>query len=150
MAVTKDRAQANNNNNKTNPNPNNDTLVSHPQLILGPVHLTRSKHTSDPSAKSLPERVKTLRHHILPERARTLCFQSPPEGEKTVCTGIYCIYPRKFERPTSGRQTKHFIPQWERRGAHSFQIGILKLGYRLPFKNHLRLSRTRGHLKRLQ
>ena len=34
------------------------------------------------------------------------------------------------------------MDQWESRGSHHFQTDILKQGYRLPFKNHPKLSRS--------
>ena len=55
--------------------------------------------------------------------------------------GTY-IYPRKHKRPPSGGRLKWFINQWEQQGAHPFHLDILKQGYRLPFRDHPKLSRT--------
>ena len=41
-----------------------------------------------------------------------------------------------------GGRLKWFINEWEKQGAHPFHLDLLRLGYRLPFREHPRLSRT--------
>ena len=41
-----------------------------------------------------------------------------------------------------GGRLKWFVKQWEQQGAHPFHLDILKQGYRLPFRDHPKLSKT--------
>ena len=41
-----------------------------------------------------------------------------------------------------GGRLKWFVKQWEQQGAHPFYLDILKQSYRLPFRDHPKLSRT--------
>ena len=81
----------------------------------------------------------------LPERPKTLSIQTPPEGAKTPCVQLSkaSIYTQENikDLPVGGR-LKWFVKQWEQQGAHPFHLDILKQGYRLPFRDHPKLSRT--------
>ena len=81
----------------------------------------------------------------LPERPKTLSTQTPPEGAKTPCVQLSkaSIYTQENikDLPVGGR-LKWFVKQWEQHGAHPFHLDILKQGYRLPFRDHPKLSRT--------
>ena len=91
------------------------------------------------------ERAKTLDTKSLPERAKTLSSSTPQEGVKTPCIQLVkvpvSIQENVKDLPVRGR-LKWFINEWEKQGAHPFHLDLLRLGYRLPFREHPRLSRT--------
>ena len=81
----------------------------------------------------------------LPERPKTLSIQTAPEGAKTQCVQLSkaSIYTQEnIKDPPLGGRLKWFVKQWEQQGAHPFHLDILKQGYRLPFRDHPKLSRT--------
>ena len=135
--------------------PNNDTLQSPPPLNPGQPLSTHSGHhwenNSYEPQKQFPlnrpytERAKTLDTKSLPERAKTLSSSTPQEGVKTPCVQLVKVSVSTQENikdlPVGGR-LKWFINEWEKQGAHPFHLDLLRLGYRLPFREHPKLSRT--------
>ena len=135
--------------------PNNDTLQSPPPLNPGQPLSTHSGHhwenNSYEPQKQFPlnrpytERAKTLDTKSLPERAKTLSSSTPQEGVKTPCVQLVKVSVSSQENikdlPVGGR-LKWFINEWEKQGAHPFHLDLLRLGYRLPFREHPKLSRT--------
>ena len=53
-----------------------------------------------------------------------------------------CIYSRKSKKPASGGQTEAVPPEWEKQGSHRLIIGLIRDGYRLPFRERSNLSRV--------
>ena len=74
----------------------------------------------------------------------------PTRGrENSVCTGYIqtssvqkCIYSRKSEKPASGGRLRQFLPEWEKQGSHRLIIGLIRDGYKLPFRECPNLSRV--------
>ena len=102
------------------------------------------------SVLTLPERVKTPCVQPLLEREKTPCVQSPPEGEKTLCVQDISnqvqfksvhIQEKLQNLPVGGR-LRQFFPEWERLGSHRLIIGIIRDGYKLPFRERPNLSRV--------
>ena len=97
---------------------------------------------------SLPEREKTLCVPSLPEREKTLCLQSPPEGEKTLRVQDisnqvqFNSVQEKLQNLTVGGRLRQFLPEWERLGSHRLISGLIRHGYKLPFRESPNLSRV--------
>ena len=120
-----------------------------------------------------PEGEKTLSVSTLPEREKTPCVQSPLEGEKTPCVlslpereKTPCVqFPPERKKtlyvqdisnqvqfnnvqdklqnlPVGGR-LRQFLPEWERLGSHRLITGLIRDGYKLPFRERPNLSRVR-------
>ena len=118
--------KANNNNHL-----NNDTLQSPPLLNPGQPLSTRSGH-------------QTLNNKPYTEKAKTVCYH-PTGGRKvSMCTVSQgpCIYPRKYKRLPGGRQTKVVCKTVGRTRCSPLPTGSHRQGYRLPFREHLKLSWT--------
>ena len=133
---------------------NNDTPQSPSPFSPGQPLLTHSGHPWDntshkpqkhcPTNRPYSERAKTLDLNSLPERAKTLSSITPHEGVKTPCVQLVMIPVSTQENikglPLGGR-LKWFIKEWERQVAHTCHLDLLRLGYRLPFREHPKLSR---------
>ena len=124
-----------NNKHKTNDIPQSSPPLNHGQLPSTPSGLPWDPH-------------KPLNHpgsSGLPERQVTLSKNTPPEGVKTpsVRLGKVPLYIQENikDLPVGGR-LKWFVEHWEKQGAHPFQLDLLRQGYRLPFRDHPKLSRT--------
>ena len=124
-----------NNKHKTNDTPQSSPPLNHGQLPSTPSGLPWDPH-------------KPLNHpgsSGLPERQVTLSKNTPPEGVKTpsVQLGKVPLYIQENikDLPVGGR-LKWFVEHWEQQGAHPFQLDLLRQGYRLPFRDHPKLSRT--------
>ena len=104
------------------------------------------------SVLSLPEREKTP--CTVPTRGggETPCVQSPPEGEKTL--GVQSqdisnlvqfksvkIQEKTKDLPVGGR-LRQFLPEWEKHGPHQLITGLIRDGYKLPFRERPSLSRV--------
>ena len=89
----------------------------------------------------------SIREHLPTREAKDSdqSIHTPPEGSKTPCVQLSKapIYTQENTKdlPVGGR-LKWFVKQWEQQGAHPFHLDILKQGYRLPFRDHPKLSRT--------
>ena len=114
-----ERTQANSN--KTNHNSNNDTLISHPHLILGPHHSTPFKVYFGSQCKNPTREGKDSETSHPSGEGKDSMFPIPPEG-KRICVqeSIIFIQESLKDLPVGGK-LKYFVPQWERRGAHQFQ-----------------------------
>ena len=99
-----------------------------------------------------PEGEKTLSVLSIPEREKTPCVQSPPESEKTL--GVQCqdisnlvqfksvyIQEKAKDLPVGGR-LRQFLPEWEKHGSHRLITGLIRDGYKLPFRERPNLSRV--------
>ena len=53
-----------------------------------------------------------------------------------------CIYSRKGEKSASGGRLRQFLPEWKKRGSHQLIIGLIRDGYKLPFRERSNLSRV--------
>ena len=109
------------------------------------------------SATTLPERKRTPCFHTPPEGVRTPCIQTPQEGEKTPCShtpqeGVKtpCVQShivfiqdqvQKKTNLTVGSRLKTFLPAWKNLGAHRSIQNLIAEGYKLPFREHPKLSR---------
>ena len=71
-------------------------------------------------------------------RGKTLCVQSPPEGKKTLCVQDISNQVQ-FK---SVHIKEKFLPEWEKRGYHRLIIGLIRDGYKLPFRECPNLSRV--------
>ena len=85
-----------------------------------------------------------------PEGGKTLCVQSPPEGEKTL--GVQCqdisnlvqfksvyIHEKTKDLPVGGR-LRQFLLEWEKHESHRLITGLIRDGYKLPFRECPNLS----------
>ena len=95
-----------------------------------------------------PEGEKTLSVLTLPEREKTLCVQSPPEGEKTLCVQDisnevqFNSVQEKLQNLPVGGRLRQFLPERERLGSHQLITGLIRDGYKLPFRECPNLSRV--------
>ena len=112
------------------------------------------------SVLTLPEREKTPCVQSPPEREKTPCVQSPPEGEKTPCVlslpereKTLCVQDisnqvqfnsvqEKLQNLPVGGRLRQFLPEWERLGSHRLITGLIRDGYKLPFRERPNLSRV--------
>ena len=122
------------------------------------------------SATTLQERERTPCPHTLPERVRTPCFLSPQEGERTphFLTPQEGVKTPRSHTPQEGVKTpsvqshivfiqdqvqnennlkvgsrlKLFLPVWKNLGAHHSIQNLIAEGYKLPFRERPKLSRT--------
>ena len=95
---------------------------------------------------------KTLCVQSPPQGGKTLCVQSPPEGEKTLGVQsqdisnlvqfkhVY-IQEKAKDLPVGGR-LRQFLPGWEKHGSHWLITGLIRDGYKLPFRECPNLSRV--------
>ena len=110
--------------------------------------LTLPEREKTPCVQSPPEGEKTPCVLPLPEREKTLCVKSPPEGEKTlVCTGLsnqvqFNSVQEKLQNLPVGGRLRQFFPEWERLGSHRLITGLIRNGYKLPFRERPNLSRV--------
>ena len=90
----------------------------------------------------------------VPTRGRKESMSTVPTrgGENSVCTVseyilpssvTKCIYSRKVKRdlPVGGR-LRQFLPDWKKQGCHQLILGLIKDGYKLPFRECPKLSRV--------
>ena len=75
---------------------------------------------------------------------KTPCVHSPPEGEKTLGVqsqdisnlvqfkSVY-IQEKAKDLPVGGR-LRQFLPEWEKHGSHRLITGLIRDGYKLPFR----------------
>ena len=95
-----------------------------------------------------PEGEKTLSVLTLPEREKTPCVQSPPEGEKTLCVQDisnevqFNSVQEKLQNLPVGGRLRQFLPERERLGSHELITGLIRDGYKLPFRECPNLSRV--------
>ena len=95
-----------------------------------------------------PEGEKTLSVLTLPEREKTLCVQSPPEGEKILCVQDtsnqvqFNSVQEKLQNLPVGGRLRQFLAEWERLGSHQLITGLIRDGYKLPFRECPNLSRV--------
>ena len=80
---------------------------------------------------------------------KTLCVQSPPEGEKTLCVQsqdisnqvqFQNVHIQEKVKKLPGGRLRQFLPEWEKQGSHQLIIGLIKDGYKLPFRERPKLS----------
>ena len=83
---------------------------------------------------------------------KTPCEQSPPEREKTLGVqsqdisnlvqfkSVY-IQEKAKDLPVGGR-LRQFLPEWEKHGSHRLITGLIRDGYKLPFRERPNLSRV--------
>ena len=85
-----------------------------------------------------------------PEGGKTPCVQSPPEGEKTLVVRsqdtpnlvqFKSVFIPEKDLPVGGR-LRQFLPEWEKHGSHWFITGLIRDGYKLPFRERPNLSRV--------
>ena len=93
---------------------------------------------------------KTLCVQPPPEGGKTPCVQSPPEGEKTLLVRsqdtpnlvqFKSVFIHKKDLPVGGR-LRQFLPEWEKHGSHRLITGLIRDGYKLPFRECPNLSRV--------
>ena len=93
---------------------------------------------------------KTLCVQPPPEGGKTPCVQSPPEGEKTLLVQsqdtsnlvqFKSVFIQEKDLPVGGR-LRQFLPEWEKHGSHRLITGLIRDGYKLPFREHPKLSRV--------
>ena len=106
---------------------------------LKPLSVSPLPERVETPCHSLPERQKTPCLLSLPEREKTLRVQSPPEGEKTLCVQSKSVF--IHEQPPVGGRLSQFVSQWELNKAHPAILGIIKEGYKLPFRERPKLTR---------
>ena len=115
-------------------------MTLHNLLNPGQPLSTLSEHLWDVKTHKQPRTTKSFT-----EKAKTLDIKTQPEGVKTPCVQLVkfpvSILENTKDLPVGGR-LKWFAKQWKIQGAHPFQVNLLKVGYRLPFKEHPKLSRT--------
>ena len=114
--------------------------------------LTLPERVKTSCVQSPPEGEKTLCVQPPPEGGNTLCVQSPPEGKKTLCVqsqdiskqvqlkSVY-IQEKAQNLPVGGR-LRQFLPEWEKQGSRQLIIGLIRDGYKLPFRERPKLSRV--------
>ena len=89
----------------------------------------------------------------VPNGGKTQCVQSPPEEEKTLCVQSQDIsnqdqfqnvyIQEKAKKPTSGGQAQTVSSRvGKKQGSQRLIIGLIKDGYKLPFKERPKLSRV--------
>ena len=114
--------------------------------------LTLPERVKTPCVQSPPEGEKTLCVQPLPERGKTLCVQSPPEGEKTLCVQdisnqvqLKSVHiQEKLQNLPVGGRLRQIRLEWERLGSHRLITGLIRDGYKLPFRECPNLSRVPG------
>ena len=103
-----------------------------------------------PCVQSLQERVKTPFVQSLQEREKTPCVQSLQEREKTLCVQCQSVFiPDQHFKLSSqepevvpvGGRLRRFLPEWEKQKAHQSILSLIQDGYKLPFREHPKLSR---------
>ena len=91
---------------------------------------------------------KTLCVQPPPEGGKTPCVQSPPEGEKTLLVRsqdtpnlvqFKSVFIQEKDLPVGGR-LRQFLPEWEKHGSHRLITGLIRDGYKLPFRECPNLS----------
>ena len=141
-----------------------DVLLDYPPQYVPP------EGKKSLSATTLQERERTPCPHTLSERVRTPCFLSPQEGERTPCfhtqeegvktpcshtpqEGVQtpCVQShivfiqdqvQNKENLKVGSRLKSFLPVWKNVGAHHSIQNLIAEGYKLPFRERPKLSRT--------
>ena len=131
---------------------------------------TLQERERTPCPHTLPERVRTLCFLSPQEGERTPCFHTPQEGVKTPCShtpqeGVKtpCSHTPQEGIKTPGVQShivfiqdqvqnennlkmgsrlKFFLPVWKNLGAHHSIQSLIAEGYKLPFRERPKLSRT--------
>ena len=75
---------------------------------------------------------------------------TPPEGEKTLVVRsqetpnlvqFKSVFIQEKDLPVGGR-LRQFLPEWEKHGSHQLIVGLIRDGYKLPFREHPNLSRV--------
>ena len=77
-----------------------------------------------------------------PEGGKTPCVQSPPEEEKTLVVQsqhtpklvqFKSVFISEKDLPVGGR-LRQFLPEWKKHGSHQLITGLIRDGYKLPFR----------------
>ena len=93
---------------------------------------------------------KTLCVQPPPEEGKTPCVQSPPQWEKTLVVRsqdtpnlvkFKSVFIQEKDLPVGGR-LRQFLPEWEKHGSHQLITGLIRDGYKLPFRECPNLSRV--------
>ena len=83
------------------------------------------------------------------EGKESVCTVPSRGGENSVCTGY--IQPssvksvhiqEKLQNLPVGGRLRQFLPEWEKLGSHQLIIGLIRDGYKLPFRERPNLSRV--------
>ena len=136
-------------------------------MLLGdPLHcvfpVTPPEGEKTLSVLSLPEREKTLCVQSPKGEGKTPCVQPPPEGGKTPCVQsppegqkalvvqsqdtpklvqFKSVFIPEKDLPVGGR-LRQFLPEWEKHGSHRLITGLIRDGYKLPFRERPNLFRV--------
>ena len=112
--------------------------------------LSLSEREKTPCVQSPKGEGKTPCVQPPPVGGKTPCVQSPPEGEKTLVVRsqdtsklvqFKSVFIPEKDLPVGGR-LRQFLPEWEKHGSHQLITGLIRDGYKLPFREHPNLSRV--------
>ena len=133
------------------PTVTSDVLLDYPPQCVPPEGIktlsatTLRERKRTPCFHTPPEGVRTSCIQTAQEGEKTPCFHTPQEGVKTPCVQSHIVFiqdqVQKRTNLTVGSRLKSFLPVWKTLGAHRSILNLIVEGYKLPFREHPKLSR---------
>ena len=117
-----------------------------PERVRTPCFLSPQEGERTPCFHTPQEGVKTPCSHTPQEGVKTPCSHTPQEGVKTPGVQSHIVFIQDQVQNENnlkvGSRLKLFLPVWKNLGAHDSIQSLIAEGYKLPFRERPKLSRT--------
>ena len=117
-----------------------------PERVRTPCFLSPQEGERTPHFHTPQEGVKTPCSHTPQEGVKTPRSHTPQEGVKTPSVQSHIVFiqdqVQKENNLKVGSRLKLFLPVWKNLGAHHSIQNLIAEGYKLPFRERPKLSRT--------